>query len=418
LEHSDKSNRPVLDFLECAPDSDVPDLVDKLVSWGKWEEVCELLDRPAIARELRDHVLELFFETVLKHCTISEKNWYAWKNTSYMLPLIQEPDLQQWMRRFVELGWWYYVGDNLKKGVSKELKEWAVEEARKRFAVDNDHDAFKLIINSHPEKFSEEMKMEQYIRKYKWDDVEKMLKDGLPQALHEETVKRVIQQADDETVRSVLRTFKKSQYESELVKDLLKAAERGLSETVKDLREKLQWDRELCRLLRLSLEKLSGSKKQPRGFLAASLSDQNRQDDCQTNEAETRNLPADFQLVVEDVLSLLKSAPLKTSSNPRQSSKSETFYNKISEWCEKLETVDVYQVNIREALKELIMAYQAIRKYQSDDDDDKEKGTGRRSIEGSRERSLRDSQRLTRKTAVGQRVVQTAAPFAGETVGV
>jgi hypothetical protein len=34
--------------------------------------------------------------------------------------------------------------------------------------------------------------------------------------------------------------------------------------------------------------------------------------------------------------------------------------------------VDVYQVNIREALKELIMAYQAIRKDQSDVNDDKE----------------------------------------------
>jgi hypothetical protein len=186
-----------------------------------------------------------------------------------MLPLVQEPDLQQWMRKFVELEWWSFVGAVLTKSVSEELKEWALEEARKRFAVDSDYDAFNFLINNYPEEFSEEMKMEQYIRNSKWEDVKKMLKDGVPQALHEETVERVIQQTDDETVRSVLRTFKKSQYESELVKDLLKAAERGLSETVKYLREKLQWNRELCRLLRLSLEKLSGSKKQPRGFFSS-----------------------------------------------------------------------------------------------------------------------------------------------------
>jgi hypothetical protein len=45
LEHSNEKNCPVSLFLECAPDNDVPELVDKLVSWGQWKSVCFVLTK-------------------------------------------------------------------------------------------------------------------------------------------------------------------------------------------------------------------------------------------------------------------------------------------------------------------------------------------------------------------------------------
>jgi hypothetical protein len=132
------------------------------------------------------------------------------------------------------------VGNVFKRGVSEELKQWALHKAKERWTADNSMESFELYLIYSSEHIDEDVLLEQYLKARSWTQALSVLKTGVSPSLHDLAIEKIIRLAPDYVVRSVFRDYKKAQLVEDMVIDLLNAAERGLTKTVNGLRKKLQ----------------------------------------------------------------------------------------------------------------------------------------------------------------------------------